>query len=465
MVKMDKREAVNCRSSVLEPCEPRITLRQLLIKRIIDEDEELSLSTMHLFDTILETHNPFVIHNLLLRNYTANIHDIDKEDTPGDYRYKKQQAAWLVGRFLSLLPCEKQIERRDSTSSLQPSLFNDDRTSNENRRMTISSPIPSASSKGNSSTCDRTPDTPSFLSDATTMVNGDDIYYIEALEKCNFSRLTNAFWDDEQQLFKQTGIGVNHETVQSTYEGSFLATLFDATDRVCEIGIGKSLMLTRLLAKVATITDERTDWIMCNWSNIPNDDDERSYLEYENRCQESANERRTILGIMEKITFMALKRARTIPKFEAKLRAARNGSKNTTELFQVGPNLAENVKSDGGIYNSLSRRTSFTQLLFNTVDSPPPTPSPSESPLPSSPTSAFFQYPPTRSNWTPITLANPFAKLPEFLTGYIVLQEFCKEVAAIVMVKYTMADDSNEVRALNSQSSEAGFVHPLEIIG
>jgi hypothetical protein len=62
---------------------------------------------MHLFDTILETHNPFVIHNLLLRNYTANIHDIDKEDTPGDYRYKKQQAAWLVGRYIARLFFDK----------------------------------------------------------------------------------------------------------------------------------------------------------------------------------------------------------------------------------------------------------------------------------------------------------------------------------------------------------------------
>lgn len=332
--------------------------------------------------------------------------------------------------------------------------------------MIVTSPIPSDSSKGNGSNCDNSLDASSVLSDTATVVDCDDIYYIEALEKWNCSRLTNAFWNDDHQLFKQTDSQKEDSaTVHPTYEGTFLAALFDAAEKVCEIGIAKSLMLTRLLAKVAIISDERTDWIMCNWSNIPNDDDESSYREYEKKCDESAYERRTLLAVMEKVTFDALKRARTIPKFETRLRAARNGGKSTTDLFHIGPNLTEIARSDGGIYKSLSRRTSFTQLLFNTVSSPPLTPSPSESPLPPSPTSAFFQYPPTRPNSTPVTLTNPFAKLPEFLTGYIILQEFCKEIAAIAMVKYIVPYESNELRNLNRQDVDINSVHPLEVNG
>ncbi|KAG2186253.1 hypothetical protein INT43_002691 [Umbelopsis isabellina] len=456
-------EGTNCHPSVLDPCESRITLRQLLINRIIDEDEALSLATMHLFDTILETHNQFVIHNLLLRNYGVDRDDIAKKDASNDNGHKEKRSAWLVG---SLLPCEKQVERRDSTSSIRRSSFSNDRASNENRRMIVTSPIPSVSSKANSSNCDNSLDASSVLSDATTMVDCDEIYYIEALEKWNYSRLTNAFWNDDHQLFKQTERQKGDTaTVHPAYEGSFLAALFDAADKVCEIGIAKSLMLTRLLAKVANISDERIDWIMCNWSNIPNDDDESSYDEYEKNCEESSYERRTLLAVMEKVTFDALKRARTIPQFETKLRAARNGCKSTTDLFHIGQNLTENARSDGGIYKSLSRRTSFTQLLFSTVNSPPSTPSPSECPLPPSPTSAFFQYPPTRPNSTPVTLTNPFAKLPEFLTGYIILQEFCKEIAAIAMVKYIVPYEINALRNQNRQDVDINCVHPLEMNG
>jgi hypothetical protein len=164
---------------------------------------------------------------------------------------------------------------------------------------------------------------------------------------------------------------------------------------------------------------------------------------------------------MEKMTFEALKRARTIPKFETKLRAAKEKGKSSTELLQVAVGITESVKSDASIYKQISRRTSFTQLLFNSVNSPPVSPTPSEPTTPSSPPSAFFQYPPTR---TPITLTNPFAKLPEFLTGYILLQEFCKEIAATVMVKYVISGELNEQDSIGIDGSLTGSVHPLDLL-
>lgn len=53
---------------------------------------------MHLFDTILETHNEFVIHNLLLRNYEAERDEVGKKDVNVDYSFKEEKSAWLVGR-------------------------------------------------------------------------------------------------------------------------------------------------------------------------------------------------------------------------------------------------------------------------------------------------------------------------------------------------------------------------------
>lgn len=61
---------------------------------------------------------------------------------------------------------------------------------------------------------------------------------------------------------------------------------------------------------------------------------------------------------------------------------------------------------------------------------------------PSSPSSSFFQNS-QRSNVTPVTMTNPFAKLSNFVNSYIVLQEFCKELAAVVLVRH--ATNYNEI--------------------
>ncbi|KAL9556929.1 hypothetical protein MBANPS3_001640 [Mucor bainieri] len=61
---------------------------------------------------------------------------------------------------------------------------------------------------------------------------------------------------------------------------------------------------------------------------------------------------------------------------------------------------------------------------------------------PSSPSAAFFQNP-QRANATPVTVTNPYAKLSNFVNSYIVLQEFCKELAAVILVRH--ATNYNEI--------------------
>lgn len=56
------------KSTGLDPDEG-LTLRLLLINRIDAENHELSLASLRLFDTIMETYNQFAIYNLVLRNY------------------------------------------------------------------------------------------------------------------------------------------------------------------------------------------------------------------------------------------------------------------------------------------------------------------------------------------------------------------------------------------------------------
>ncbi|CDH58149.1 hypothetical protein RO3G_16838 [Lichtheimia corymbifera JMRC:FSU:9682] len=72
----DEKDKVTAISS--DDQDTELTLRLVLINRIDAESHDLSLSTLRMFDTILETYNQFAIYNLVLRNYL----DITPE---GDY--------------------------------------------------------------------------------------------------------------------------------------------------------------------------------------------------------------------------------------------------------------------------------------------------------------------------------------------------------------------------------------------
>lgn len=365
-------------------------------------------------------------------------------------------------RFLSLLPCEKQLERRSSCCSLSQTATRQDGNSIDLRRQTLASPIPSLSSRNNSFSQPGTDAVSVSSSNEFVAFDDDDSYFLEATERWNFSQLTHTFWDDSSIAFEDFKSSATSSIgEQPEYEGSFLAALFDAASKICETGVAKSLVLTKLLGNVAILADQRADWIVCSWGEIPRNNDALNYTQYEN-CDADQQQpaRRTIHGVVEKVTLDALKRARTIPKFEARLRVAKDKGRTSSELLQIGPDAA---RPDTSIYKQLTRRTSITQLLFSSIHSPPMSPTPSEPTTPSSPTSAFFQYPPPRSNWTPITLTNPFAKLPEFLTGYIILQEFCKEMAATVMVKYVSPSELEPLD--NGETTQfSSNVHPLEAL-
>ena len=77
---------------------------------------------------------------------------------------------------------------------------------------------------------------------------------------------------------------------------------------------------------------------------------------------------------------------------------------------------------------------------------------------PNSPSSSFFHYS-QRSNATPVTMTNPFAKLANFVNSYIVLQEFCKELAAVILVRH--ATNYNEIGFVRYQEQrEMSMIDP-----
>lgn len=70
-----------------------------------------------------------------------------------------------------------------------------------------------------------------------------------------------------------------------------------------------------------------------------------------------------------------------------------------------------------------------------------------------SPSHLFFQQ---KANATPVTMTNPFAKLSNFVHAYIVLQEFCKEIAAVILVRHATDYPDEATPHVQQQQSMGG---------
>jgi hypothetical protein len=87
--------------------EEEVTLRTMLITRIHEEPELLSLCTLRLFDTILETYNQFAVYNLVLRNYL---------DITADGKYKDEEEAQDIPQSITDVVEEMEDQKLDDHS-------------------------------------------------------------------------------------------------------------------------------------------------------------------------------------------------------------------------------------------------------------------------------------------------------------------------------------------------------------
>lgn len=214
--------------------EEEITMRALLINRIDAEYHDLSLATLRLFDTVLETYNQFAIYNLVLRNYldinpdgeyiedaekiddttetssmgskqieegvssnngdgnTGNAKEEkldelavgdkgDQQDTKKDN--KPEKVRWLVERILSLLPLEDELERMKSPplSSVI--------TSPDGPRRSLRGT--NGDDAGSSSRKDSTSDN---RGNSVVPGNSYDDYFHEARERFQYGLVARNFW-------------------------------------------------------------------------------------------------------------------------------------------------------------------------------------------------------------------------------------------------------------------------------
>ncbi|KAI9248903.1 Retinoic acid induced 16-like protein-domain-containing protein [Sporodiniella umbellata] len=510
-----------------------MTLRLLLINRIDAEKQELALSSLRLFDTILETYNQFAIYNLVLRNYldispdgeyityesedsvdTLSLgsktvdefssdtvteeqqipeNSASNENGTEEKDSKNEKVRWLVERLLSLLPLEDELER-------------------------IKSPLPSNITQLDSYTsnvCRQENSKNGKVPYALVPGNSYDDYFHEAQERFRYALLAKNFWkttyppvkskrDIEREVEDQKGrplrpksmmlmssTTVDQMSISSTmtntivknkiaesYEGLFLSRIFAQFCRMFELPVEQNLLVTSILQKLAGVVDKRMDGVICDWRSIHISDDGTMYGGVWTVPSTKVN-RKSLYALLEQITFEALKRAQLVPNFETRISIAKKrgmaaGSSDSqsnsvyhsdrhTGTLRKQSSLSTLNSNDSKQAVNASKLTfskgSSSTLLPSSPRSPT-VPSPTKSagllPLrinrdtstgsglgsPISPSSSFFQNS-QRVNATPVTMTNPFAKLSNFVNSYIVLQEFCKELAAVVLVRH--ATNYNEI--------------------
>lgn len=282
------------------------------------------------------------------------------------------------------------------------------------------------------------------------------------------------------------------------FEGLFLSRIFDQFQKMLELPMEQNLLVTSILQKIAGVVDKRVDGVICDWRAVRVGNDGALYGGVWALPSAKSN-RRSFYALLEQVTFEALKRAQLVPNFETRISLAKKRgilpgggvvpqpqtSMSLTDHRTKRDNINNNHhhhhhQQQQHKQNTISPRTSdqmtrnhpnLSKLVFNkgsnstlmpssprSPSSPSATKSAGLLPLritrdmgigggsasggPSSPSSAFFQNA-QRPNATPVTMTNPFAKLSNFVNSYIVLQEFCKELAAVILVRH--ATNYNEI--------------------
>ncbi|KAI8147534.1 Retinoic acid induced 16-like protein-domain-containing protein [Fennellomyces sp. T-0311] len=568
--------------SISDYSDEELTLRVLLINRINADYHDLSLSTLRLFDTILETYNQFAIYNLVLRNYLditpegEYVDEVEKDTTDvssigsktidessetkassegeeskeekvdelavGDdgadankKDNKTEKVRWLVERILSLLPLEDELERMKSPplSSVIPSdSFTSAVQSVGPRRSTsidMDSRRRSTSAEGGAS--------------VVVPGNSYDDYFHEARERFQFGLLAKNFWrfpypppktkkdyvrEAEHRRgrpqrrpmsmivsSKDAAMHRNFDTENAvaphklcgSYEGLFMSRIFDQFFKLLESSMEQNLLVTSILQKIVGVVDKRVDGVICEWRAVRVGGDGALYGGVWTLPSAKGN-RRSLYSLLEQVTFEALKRAQLVPNFETRISIAKKrgvlaGTNSGVSTSHHHHNQQPQLKRSASSFTrspsaaaprdqaKLSRHPSLSQLVFSKNSPSPSSPlspgSPSKSagvlPVrtpsreglfelntsnlqpstpngasgPNSPSAVFFQQS-QRANATPVTMTNPFAKLSNFVNSYIVLQEFCKELAAVILVRHaTDYNDTGLVRYQDPRGSMMGL--------
>ncbi|CAI2178224.1 1354_t:CDS:2 [Funneliformis geosporum] len=315
------------------------SIREILINRCSNAEDRLSLSTLRLFDSILETYNQFALYNLVFRNLSSFSND-NVATTNNAMIWNKKSPRILLRKLLSLMPLD------------------------DNKAGSDMSVIVESVDKANDS---------GF---------GYEDYFLDAQRQVQLVALSCNNW-----IIPYPSSPVDDDTTY--YEGTFIHIIFKQLENFLQVPLERNLVLTSIISKLACMLDEKIDWLL--------------YGDFDNSYSSSESGQKSLINILEKITIEAKVGASNVPNFQTRLKLVKcRGMKNTRRL-SYGNTSSSRSSSDLG--SPISPVTdSLASPIYKDIH------------------------------------INPFAKITNFVNAFIILQEFCKELAAIIFVKYMDLD-------------------------
>ncbi|RIA80660.1 Retinoic acid induced 16-like protein [Glomus cerebriforme] len=357
------------------------SLREILIERCSNAEDRLSLSTLRLFDSILETFNQFALYNLVLRNLT---HTAMANNT---VQWNKKNPRVLLRKLLSLMPL-------------------DDRAGSD-----ISVVVESADKVNDNGF-------------------GYEDYFLDAQRQVQLVALacnhwTNPYLPPNTTNYFSDCTSEEDNNTAYIYEGTFINMIFEQLKNFLQVPLERNLVLTSIISKLACILDEKIDLLL--YGNFDFDNSNSPSIDKSDNINIGPIQK-NLINVLEKLANEAEIGASKVPNFQTRIQLVKRRGMNNSRLSYGSTDTSNNNNSPISPSHSIE------------LNSPPTSPS---------------------------MHINPFAKFTNFVNAFIVLQEFCKELAAIVFVKYMDLDqgvmivEEEEDRSNNDTSNSSISVNTM----
>ncbi|RIB20899.1 Retinoic acid induced 16-like protein [Gigaspora rosea] len=359
------------------------SLREILIERGASSEDRLSLATLKLFNSILESFNQFGLYNLVFRNLT-DLDTIMNDNSIKYLPYDKKNSKALLHRLLSLMPQENQ------------------------------------------------PSTPTSISLVVELAKklddefGYEDYFLDAQSQVQMVSLACEHWSNPYPTIPSSPSSSNTKVRNKFFDGIFITMIFEQLESFLEMPMERNLVLTNIISKLACIPDKRIDWLL--YGGFRSNDDVSSNIN-DIHSSLKLNDRKCLVDILEKIASDAKLGASKVPNFQTRIQLAkRRGMSSSARMSFHRSSRSTSISSSTPVSPIFTSPTH--SRTPSTVSSKKSIELTSIYSLTSEPTSAHYKD----------NTINPFAKFTNFVNAFIVLQEFCKELAAILYVKYMYND-------------------------
>ncbi|CAG8506110.1 25950_t:CDS:2, partial [Gigaspora rosea] len=267
---------------------------------------------------------------------------------------------------------------------------------------------------------------------------GYEDYFLDAQSQVQMVSLACEHWSNPYPTIPSSPSSSNTKVRNKFFDGIFITMIFEQLESFLEMPMERNLVLTNIISKLACIPDKRIDWLL--YGGFRSNDDVSSNIN-DIHSSLKLNDRKCLVDILEKSILLNFFNTALQIASDAKLGASK------VPNFQTRIQLAKRRGMSSSARMSFHRSSRSTSISSSTPVSPIFT-SPTHSRTPSTVSSKksieltsiySLTSEPTSAHYKDNTI-NPFAKFTNFVNAFIVLQEFCKELAAILYVKYMYND-------------------------